>query len=54
MEAHTSMIDLASLLEHLGPHLVSTADLVSAYLGYRRQDESHGPGRYGAMREPRR
>jgi IclR family transcriptional regulator, pca regulon regulatory protein len=54
MEAHTSMIDLDSLLEHLGPHLVSTADLVSAYLGYRRQDESHGPGRYGAMREPRR
>jgi IclR family transcriptional regulator, pca regulon regulatory protein len=39
MEAHPSTIDLDSLVEHLGPHLASTAGVVSAYLGHRRDDE---------------
>jgi IclR family transcriptional regulator, pca regulon regulatory protein len=54
MEAHPSMIGLDSLVEHLGPHLTSTAGLISAYLGYRRSGETHGPGRYGPMEEQRR
>jgi IclR family transcriptional regulator, pca regulon regulatory protein len=37
--AHSSMIPLEHLVEHLGPHLVSTADRISARLGYRRDDE---------------
>lgn len=39
MAAHSSMISLEELVEHLGPHLVSTADRISARLGYRRDDE---------------
>jgi IclR family pca regulon transcriptional regulator len=39
MAAHTSMISLEELVEHLGPHLVSTADRIAARLGYRRDDE---------------
>jgi IclR family pca regulon transcriptional regulator len=39
MVAHTSTISLDELVEHLGPHLVSTADRISARLGYRRDDE---------------
>jgi len=39
MAAHSSMISLEDLVEHLGPHLVSTADRISARLGYRRDDE---------------
>ena len=39
MQAHSSMISLKQLVEHLGPHLISTADRVSARLGYRRDDE---------------
>jgi IclR family pca regulon transcriptional regulator len=39
MDAHASMIALADLVEALGPHLISTADRVSARLGYRRDDE---------------
>jgi IclR family transcriptional regulator, pca regulon regulatory protein len=39
LAAHTSMISLAELVDALGPHLVSTADRISARLGYRRDDE---------------
>lgn len=39
LAAHTSMISLAELVDALTPHLVSTADRVSARLGYRRDDE---------------
>ncbi|HUN77762.1 MAG TPA: IclR family transcriptional regulator C-terminal domain-containing protein [Solirubrobacteraceae bacterium] len=39
MAAHSSMISLEELVDHLGPHLVSTADRISARLGYRRDDE---------------
>jgi len=38
LEAHTSMISLSELVDAL-PHLVSTADRISARLGYRRDDE---------------
>jgi IclR family transcriptional regulator, pca regulon regulatory protein len=39
MAAHRSAISLEQLVEHLGPHLVTTADRISARLGYRRDDE---------------
>jgi IclR family transcriptional regulator, pca regulon regulatory protein len=39
LSADTSMISLADLVDALGPHLVSTADRISARLGYRRDDE---------------
>lgn len=39
MQAHGSAISLEQLVEHLGPHLISTADRISARLGYRREDE---------------
>jgi len=39
MAAHASMISLEDLIEHLGPHLIATADRISARLGYRRDDE---------------
>ncbi len=39
MAAHTSMISLQDLVEALGPHLITTADRISARLGYRREDE---------------
>jgi IclR family transcriptional regulator, pca regulon regulatory protein len=39
MAAHSSMISLKELVDALGPHLVSTADRISARLGYRRDDE---------------
>lgn len=39
MDAHRSMIPLADLMDALGPHLISTADRISARLGYRRDDE---------------
>jgi IclR family pca regulon transcriptional regulator len=39
MAAHSSMISLEELVEHLGPHLITTADRISARLGYRRNDE---------------
>jgi IclR family pca regulon transcriptional regulator len=35
----SSLISLSELVDALGPHLVSTADRVSARLGYRRDDE---------------
>jgi IclR family pca regulon transcriptional regulator len=57
MDAHASMIALADLIDALGPHLISTADRVSARLGYRRDDElpcpgsnQHGPVRNGSGR----
>jgi IclR family pca regulon transcriptional regulator len=37
--AHNSMISLEELVDALGPHLVATADNISARLGYRRDDE---------------
>jgi IclR family pca regulon transcriptional regulator len=39
MQGHSSMISLEQLVEHLGPHLISTADRISARVGYRRDDE---------------
>jgi len=39
LAAHSSMIALEELVDALGPHLVSTADRISARLGYRRDDE---------------
>ncbi len=39
MAAHSSMISLEEMVDALGPHLVSTADRISARLGYRRNDE---------------
>ena len=35
----SSMISLEDLVDALGPHLVATADRISARLGYRRHDE---------------
>jgi IclR family transcriptional regulator, pca regulon regulatory protein len=40
MATHASMISLEELVDALGPQLISTADLISARLGYRRDDES--------------
>jgi IclR family pca regulon transcriptional regulator len=42
MTAHSRTIELADLIDALGPHLISTADRISARLGYRRADELHG------------
>jgi IclR family pca regulon transcriptional regulator len=42
MTAHSSMISLEELTDALGPHLISTADRISARLGYRRDDERVG------------
>jgi IclR family pca regulon transcriptional regulator len=39
--AHSSMISLEEMVDALGPHLVSTADRISARLGYRRKDEQN-------------
>jgi IclR family pca regulon transcriptional regulator len=41
LSAHSSMISLEELVDALGPHLVSTADRISARLGYRRDDEKN-------------
>jgi IclR family pca regulon transcriptional regulator len=40
LAAPSSVISLEELVDALGPHLVSTADRISARLGYRRDDES--------------
>jgi IclR family transcriptional regulator, pca regulon regulatory protein len=40
LAAHTDMISLAELVDQLTPHLVATADHISARLGYRRDDET--------------
>jgi IclR family pca regulon transcriptional regulator len=39
LSAPSSMISLEEMVDALGPHLVSTADRISARLGYRRADE---------------
>lgn len=39
MQAHSSMISLEQLRTRLGPHLIATADRISARVGYRREDE---------------
>jgi IclR family transcriptional regulator, pca regulon regulatory protein len=39
LAAHSTVISLEKLVDALGPHLVSTADRISARLGYRRDDE---------------
>jgi IclR family pca regulon transcriptional regulator len=39
LAAHIEMIHLEELIDALGPHLVATADQISARLGYRREDE---------------
>jgi DNA-binding IclR family transcriptional regulator len=39
LAAHTSAVSLAELVDALSPHLIATADRVSARLGYRRDDE---------------
>ena len=39
LAAHSSMISLSELVDALSPHLISTADRISARLGYRRDDE---------------
>jgi IclR family pca regulon transcriptional regulator len=44
MDAHSSMIPIADFLDVLGPHLIATADVISARLGYRRDDEMLSPG----------
>ena len=41
LSAPAALIAVAELVDALGPHLVSTADRVSARLGYRRADERH-------------
>lgn len=40
LAAHTDMIPLKSLIDAFAPHLVASADQVSARLGYRREDEA--------------
>ena len=42
LSAQTSAISLGELVDALGPHLVSTADRISARLGYRRRGELTG------------
>jgi IclR family transcriptional regulator, pca regulon regulatory protein len=42
MDAHRSTISLVDLVEALGPHVITTADRISARLGYRRADEQAG------------
>jgi IclR family pca regulon transcriptional regulator len=39
LSAHSSMISLEEMVDALSPHLLSTADRISARLGYRRADE---------------
>lgn len=39
LAAHTAMISLAEMVDQLLPHLLVTADQISARLGYRRDDE---------------
>jgi IclR family transcriptional regulator, pca regulon regulatory protein len=41
LAAHSTMISLEEFVDALSPHLLSTADRVSARLGYRRDDETN-------------
>ncbi len=50
LSAHSSMISLEELVDAFGPHLVSTADRISARLGYRRDDELPNDGEQRAVR----
>ena len=54
LAAHSSMISLEEMVDALGPHLVSTADRISARLGYRRDDEQHAEPGAGAVAPRRR
>ena len=47
LTAHSKTIGLPELIDALGPHLVSTADRISARLGYRRADELWGTQKTG-------
>jgi IclR family transcriptional regulator, pca regulon regulatory protein len=40
----SSAITMGNLVDGLGPHLISTADRISARLGFRREDELQGFG----------
>jgi hypothetical protein len=40
MAAHTDMVSLDEFADQLLPHLLATADHISARLGYRRDDEA--------------
>jgi IclR family pca regulon transcriptional regulator len=40
IEAYMSMISLGQMVYRLSPHLLATADNISARLGYRRDDEA--------------
>ena len=51
--ADSSMISLQELVDALGPHLVSTADRISARLGYRRDDERQLSSTARARARPR-
>ncbi len=42
--AHRSTISLEHLVEHLGPHLISTADRISAQVGFRIEEERAAGG----------
>ncbi len=41
LAANKAVIDIEHLVGALAPHLISTADHISARLGYRREDEPH-------------
>ncbi len=41
LSAHSTMISLEELVDALSPHLLATADRISARLGYRRHDEQN-------------
>ena len=42
LAAHPSVISLEEFVDALGPHVLTTADQISARLGYRRDDEVSG------------
>jgi IclR family transcriptional regulator, pca regulon regulatory protein len=43
LAANKTIIGIEQLVAALAPHLISTADRISGRLGYRREDEPHGP-----------
>jgi IclR family transcriptional regulator, pca regulon regulatory protein len=43
LAANKATIGIGQLVAALAPHLISTADRISARLGYRREDEPHSP-----------
>jgi len=45
LSADAAMLTVEELVDALGPHLISTADAISARLGYRRGDELVAGGR---------